>query len=258
MRLSWLPGLRSADRAKAGSGRAHLQFDFHSHLLPGVDDGMSSYEEARSAIVALRGIGVTGAVLTPHIYKSVFDNGADGLRRVFGEFVERLARDGEVFDLHLAAEYFADEHFLNLIEHDEILSIRLGDERFVLLEFPYLQETPYAGACLAALVGRGYRPVIAHVERYRFVERAPAAWLERFERANAVLQGDIGSLAGQYGETVRRFAVWLQERGKISIWGSDIHKPAQVEAYIMPGLAKLRWGGRLNKMLDPLAGRMAA
>lgn len=235
-----------------------LGLDFHSHLLPEVDDGMESYADAKMAIVELRALGFLGAVLTPHLYRGVFDNQASQLRATFQTFVSGLQDDGVEFPLYLAGEYFSDEHFLKLIEQGDLLYLSMGHERWVLLEFPYLQETPFAGACLSALVSRGYRPVIAHVERYRFVAQTPEPWLEQFARYNAILQGDIGSLAGQHGEPVRRFAHWLLERNHVSIWGTDIHSSGQIKRHIVPGLAQLAIAGRLNNPLNPILAGIAA
>lgn len=235
--------------------------DFHSHILPGIDDGMADYADAKDAVQQLQTMGFTGAVLTPHIYRDVFNNNAVDLRQNFKSFTTRLAADGVDFPLHLAAEYFTDEHFLDLIARDDLLFLPVGRERWVLLEFSYIQETPYAGACLSALVAGGYRPVIAHVERYRFVAQNPSSWLAIFANHNAILQGDIGSLAGQYGEDVKRSAHAFLKTGKIDIWGTDLHHPRQVQKYIAPGLAKLQTGRtvqRLNPLLDPITIGIAA
>ncbi len=234
-----------------------LGLDFHNHLLPLVDDGMASYQDARLTIEKLQELGFLGAVLTPHVYHGVFDNDADKLRNSFDSFIRSLREDAVAFALHLAGEYFADGHFLKLIEKGDLLHIKLGNERLVLLEFSYLQETPYASACLAALVACGYRPVVAHVERYRFVAQAPERWLELFLRYGAVLQGDIGSLAGQHGEAVKRFARWLLERNLIPLWGTDVHHPRQIERHIVPGLLQLNGAGRFAGRLNPMLVGMA-
>ncbi len=225
---------------------------------------MAGYEESKAAIAGLVELGFCGAVLTPHIYRGVFDNESGVLRAAFQAFRGALAADDVDFKLYLAGEYFADENFLRLIEQDDILYVRVGGERWVMLEFPYLQETPFAGACLSALVERGYRPVVAHVERYRFVAQATQDWLARFARAGAVLQGDIGSLVGQYGEEARRLAGWLVERDLVAIWGTDLHKSAQLGRHIIPGLSRLAAAGRpakagaLNGVLAGLVESCAA
>ncbi len=237
-------------------GRSTRGMDYHVHLLPGVDDGVADFGQARQAVAGLRDLGFSGAVLTPHIYAGVFDNDQDGLRRHFDRFVAALAAEEEEFTLHLAAEYFANEAFLRLIENNDILFVQVDSERWVLVEFPCLQEAPLAGAAIAALVARGYRPVIAHVERYRFVAQAQNEWLERFAAAGALLQADIGSLAGQHGDAVKRFARWLAERGKVDIWGTDLHHPGQLTRYIVPGLARLDAIGRFAA-LGPVSAEAA-
>jgi len=220
--------------------------------MPGVDDGMENYADSKRAIAELKALGFTGAVITPHLYHGVFDNQAATLRIAFGEFSTALKDDGIEFPLHLAGEYFADDYFVKLIEQGDLLYTPIGSERWILLEFPYLQESPYATTCLAALVSHGYRPVIAHVERYRFVARAPEPWLEIFTRYGCILQGDIGSLAGQHGEGVKRFAHWLLDRKHVPIWGTDLHNPGQIERHIVPGLLQLNAAGRLNGALNQM------
>jgi len=252
MGFPWFSAFKGERPAAPGRTSFPLGLDFHNHLLPGVDDGMTCFDDAKSTIEAMQQLGFSGAVITPHIYKDVFDNASGPLSESFERFCIELAGAGVDFPLHLAGEYFADEHLLGLIDSDDLLSIPVGTERWVLLEFPYLQETPFIGVCLSALVSAGYRPVIAHVERYRFVAQAPAAWLERFARVGAVMQGDIGSLAGQYGPDVKRFALWLAENDKIEIWGTDVHNPGQIERHIVPGLFRLAPAARLNSLLDPL------
>lgn len=252
MRFTFPSLFRSDRSANTKTAPGELGLDFHSHLLPGVDDGMQTLADSKRTIRDLKNLGFAGAVITPHLYKGVFDNVSSTLRASFASFVADLGNDIDDFALFLAGEYFADEHFIQLIEQEDILALPVADERLVLLEFPYLQETPFASVCISALVVRGYRPVIAHVERYRYVARDPETWLNLFERYGAILQGDIGSLAGQHGEDVRRFAGLLVDRNIVKLWGTDIHNPGQVGRYIVPGLAQLVSVNRLNDILDPL------
>ncbi len=241
-----------------GAKPAELGLDFHNHLLPGVDDGSTDLEEARQSIAALRGAGFSGAVITPHIYKGVYDNTPEILKPAFDAFIADLGEIAAEFPLRLAAEYFADESFLDLVRRNELLFLDNEGERWVLIEFPFHRDNSTSALCVAALAARGYRPVIAHVERYRYVAQGRTVWLSRFARAGAILQGDIGSLAGQFGEDARSFAHWLLSRDLIKIWGSDLHKPKQMERYIAPGLAQLTSLGRLNAVLNPVEAKMHA
>lgn len=238
---------------------ADLGLDFHSHLVPGVDDGVSDLAEARRAIQALRDAGYSGAVVTPHIFRGIYDNTAAGLSAAFAVLLAALGDETETFSLHLGAEYQADEHLLDLIKRNELLAVTVGQERWVLVEFPGHQDDGSTSAiCVAALAARGYKPVIAHIERYPYVAKGRTVWLNRLSRAGAILQADLGSLVGQYGDDARRFAHWLMERDLIRVWGSDLHKPEQMARFITPALAQLAPRGRLNPLLDALAVPAAA
>ncbi len=252
-----LPFLNHAPATHAPARPADLGWDFHNHLLPGVDDGMADFEQARQAITALQQQGYSGAVMTPHIFKGVFNNGPANLTEAYAGFLERLRAEHVNFPVHLAAEYYADEHMLDAIKREDLLYVPVGKERWVLLEFPANHDGTTAPICVAALAARGYRPVIAHVERYPYVAKGKTVWMSRLERAGAILQGNIGSLAGQYGSDVRNFAHWLMDREMIQIWGTDLHKPEHVAKWLTPGLAQLASPGRLNRPLDLLAAPTA-
>lgn len=226
-------------------------WDFHCHLLPAVDDGLRSLEETQAAIAGMRALGYLGAVLTPHIYPGVYDNTPDRLREAFLTLQQSI---GSGFGLHLAAEYFADETMFTAIEREDVLYLPVGNQKVVLVEFPALMPAPCGLDVLRALHRAGYQPVLAHVERYRYVEQDPSAWLPQIEQSGAWLQCDIGSLAGQYGPQPQAFARGLLDRELPTLWGTDLHRTAQLERYITPGLALLAKGGqKINAVLEELA-----
>ena len=226
-------------------------WDFHCHLLPAVDDGLRSLEETQRAIASLHALGYRGAVLTPHIYPGVYDNTPDLLREAFHTLEHEIGRG---FGLHLAAEYFADETMFTAIDREDVLYLPVGEQKIVLVEFPALLPVPCGLDVLRALSRAGYQPVLAHVERYRYVEQDPSAWLPQLERAGAWLQCDIGSLVGQYGAQPQAFARRLLDSALPTFWGTDLHRTAQLERYIVPGLAWLKKREpRINAVLEGLA-----
>ncbi len=223
-------------------------WDFHCHLLPAVDDGLRSLEETRAALAGLSALGYRGAVLTPHIYPGVYDNTPDQLRDAFRALCQEIEGD---FSLHLAAEYFADEALLAAIERDDILYLELGRQKIVLVEFPTLMPSPTGMDVLLQLLRAGYQPVLAHVERYRYVQQEQSLWLPRLERSGAWLQCDIGSLVGQYGPHPQAFARALMDQELPTLWGTDLHRVTQLERYVAPGLAVLaKSGQRINAVLE--------
>jgi len=232
---------------------AAATWDFHCHLLPAVDDGLRSLEEAQAAIEGMRTLGYLGAVLTPHIYPGVYDNTPDRLREAFHTLEQSI---GSNFGLHLAAEYFADETMFAAIDREDVLYLPVGNKKIVLVEFPALMPAPCGMDVLIALSRAGYQPVLAHVERYRHIQLEQAVWLSKIEQSGAWLQCDIGSLVGQYGPHPQAFARGLLDRELPTLWGTDLHRVTQLERYMAPGLAVLtKSGQRINAVLEELAAR---
>jgi Capsular polysaccharide biosynthesis protein len=238
-------------RNRQGSPEPQAPFwDFHCHLLPAVDDGLRTLEETQAAIMGMKALGYRGAVLTPHVYPSVYDNRPEQLRADFKQLQTQL---NDHFKLQLAAEYFADETLLADIEKEDLLYLKLGDSKIVLVEFPALMPSPVGMDVLLRLRQVGYQPVLAHVERYRYVGLEPSLWLPRFAQAGTWLQCDIGSLAGQYGAHPQALARSLLDQHLPTLWGSDLHRVAQLQRYVAPGLVILsKSGQRINAMLDGL------
>lgn len=230
-------------------------WDFHCHLLPGVDDGLRTLEETRTAITGLQQLGYCGAVLTPHIYPGVYDNHPDGLRSAFAALQQQLSGD---FTLHLAAEYFADESLFTAIADHNLLYFSLGEQKVVLVELPVLMPSPFGIDILIQLQRAGYQPVLAHVERYRYVQQQPTLWLEKIRHTGAWMQCDIGSLVGQYGPHPQTLARRLLAQNLPTLWGTDLHRVEQLDRYIVPGLAALaKPSASINPVLAALASGAA-
>jgi tyrosine-protein phosphatase YwqE len=139
------------------------------------------------------------------------------------------------------------------IDREDVLYLPVGDQKIVLVEFPALMPAPCGMDVLMALSRAGYQPVLAHVERYRYVKQDKSAWLPQIERSGAWLQCDIGSLAGQYGTRPQAFAGWLLDHKLPTLWGTDLHRTSQLARYVAPGLSLLaRSGQRANAVLEDL------
>lgn len=197
--------------------------DFHNHLIPGVDDGAQSVDEALEAVEAFRRDGVTCIIATPHIDASVtLDERALAAR--LGQIDEgwRLLTDAvtnHFADVTIArgCELALDVPVPNLNDP----RLRLNGGRFFLMEFPFMTVPPRAASVVGTLRGTGYVPVIAHPERYQGVRGAEAirSWREQGAR----LQVNGGSLLGRYGERPRQLAFELLSLGLVDYICSDYH-----------------------------------
>lgn len=228
----------------------NLGWDLHAHLVPGVDDGVKTIDEALEAILALKHIGYSGCVVTPHIYKDVHDNSTATLLPPFNVLRTTLAERNIDFQITLAAEYFADENLVKLAQTEPLLTFGPPSERFVLLEFPYIGEPLAWADTLSAVAIAGYIPVIAHPERYRYFVMDPDGWINRFAPYSVRYQCEIGSLSGQYGPAPLKVAKLLLKRKVPSFWGSDLHRVSHIDRFIVPGLKHLHPRGLLNPTLN--------
>lgn len=195
--------------------------DRHCHILPGVDDGVSTMDEALALIQRMKEAGFRGAYCTPHIMQR-FPNSVQTLQQRFHELVSRA--EGMEFELHLAAEYMIDECFDAMIKSGEPLS---WDGQHVLVEMPqYMLPCGWMDS-ISLLTERGYTPVLAHPERYvRLFE--PEDFVDLSEQG-ILFQGNIGSFYGYYGSQVQALAQQLLKLDLYSCWGSDAHSEGMLQ-----------------------------
>jgi protein-tyrosine phosphatase len=199
--------------------------DFHSHLIPGVDDGAADLAESRTAVAAFHRDGVTAAILTPHFDGSLTMTptlAGERLAQIDAAFAT-LVNDAEVMATGVALRRGVE---LMLDVPDPDVSdprLRLNGGRFVLVEYPGLQlPLQHADYAMRALREQGWQPVLAHPERYRNVDER-LSQLAALRYAGAYFQINAGSLLGYHGDAPRRRAADLLGHGWVEYGSSDYH-----------------------------------
>ncbi len=210
----------TADAPVTGDGIV----DLHSHLIPGVDDGAADERESAAALEAFSRAGVVRFAATPHLRAS-FTRHAGSLRAWLDAIDigwERLsalvAGSGKLLQAERAAEIALDAPDPDLSEP----RLRLGGGPYVLVEFPFLAVPPHAVEALRQVCAAGWRPVLAHPERYEEAGKIIAqatAW----KAAGAVLQVNGPSLLGRFGPRVKARAEALLYAGLVDYVASDFH-----------------------------------
>ena len=187
--------------------------DWHCHLLPGVDDGVQTMEETLQVLAAYERLGVKEVWLTPHIMED-YPNTTDALRSRFDDLGN--AYTGKV-QLRLAAEYMIDSLFLERWGKRDLLTM---GEKNVLVETRCLFPPMEMEGVLGEMLNAGYRPILAHPERYRYMDKAR---YRRIKGMGVKFQLNLGSAVGGYGKEARNKAEWLLEEGMYDLMGSDVH-----------------------------------
>ncbi len=220
--------------------------DIHCHLLPGVDDGPGTMDETVAMLHAAWEGGTRALVATPHLYAGFFpDATLENVRTTFtatvGELGRLAARAEYAFlrqiDLYLGAEHYCDWPFFEALEKGEVLPI--NDGHHLLVEFP--TELPEQAVLAAAMriVQAGYRPVLAHVERYTFVRENPER-LRRFADIGCLAQVNADGSEGIGGS--RRLQRLLLKRGLAQVIASDAHSVERRPPDLGPRAARLARG----------------
>ena len=194
--------------------------DRHSHILPGVDDGIRTIEDSMNVLRYYEQIGVDDVWLTPHIMEDC-PNEPYELKERFEELCEAYAKTegGSKIMLHLAAENMIDSLFVKRLESGNLLTYGdKGDE--LLVETSYAQAPYRFKLILQDIRKAGLTPVLAHPERYRYMEYDDYFALHE---QGVKFQLNITSLSGAYGPEPKARAEYLLEEGLYTYQGSDLH-----------------------------------
>ena len=227
----------------ASSGILQGAADHHSHILPGVDDGVETMDEALHILATYETLGIKELWLTPHIMEDI-PNTPQKLATRFEEL--KAAYKGSI-TLHLAAEYMIDNNLHKLIQEINSPSLSRGTTwgsvvcddgyfstpkecpkflpigtagKHILVETSYFNPPMRFRETLRQIKSLGYYPLLAHPERYMYMDNDE---YRRLREEGVKFQLNLVSLAGGYGAAVKKKALWLLTNGLYSVAGSDLH-----------------------------------
>jgi len=204
-----------------------LKTDIHSHLIPGIDDGVESYEESLEIIERFYELGFRKIITTPHIMQDFYNNEPEVILAGLDELRKRVAETGLEMELGAAAEYYLDETLLNKLENSD--DLLLFGKNYLLFETSFINKPLYLDDFLFLAQSKGLTPVMAHPERYAFVHNDPEL-VESLINRGLLLQLNLNSLAGYYSKEVQKMARRLIDRKQIHFLGSDCHSMKHFDA----------------------------
>lgn len=201
--------------------------DIHSHLLPGIDDGAKTIEDTIFLINSLKSFGFEKFITTPHTFSGFWDNTKEGILTKENETLRMLSAQGLNLNLRAASEYLLDDHFASLFKKGEILPLK---DNLVLVEMSYLNAPIQLYDLLFDLQVAGYKPVLAHPERYLFYHKKLEEY-KKLKNAGCYLQLNLLSTVGYYGNEVTDIANKLLDSGLYDFVGSDVHHSKHINAF---------------------------
>lgn len=189
--------------------------DWHCHVLPGVDDGIQIQAESMEVLREYESLGIKEIWLTPHIMEDIPNTTA----KLLAQFETlRTAYHGDVV-LHLASENMMDNTLQERLAENDLLPIGTQGES-LLVETSYYTSPMRFHETLEQIADRGYQPILAHPERYTYMEEEDYM---KLKATGVVFQLNLLSLGGHYGKLVEKKAQRLLSSGCYDVAATDLH-----------------------------------
>lgn len=207
--------------------------DFHSHILPQTDDGSISVEETINILKEAKQVGFTKVISTSHYLEGYYESN-EAERR---ELLEKIKQENVGIDLYLGSEIYISENMIDFLKENKASSI--NNSRYVLFELPMGNETVLAKEMIYRLIENDYVPIIAHPERYSYVQDNPE-YVNELLDMGAMFQSNYGSIIGLYGKKAEKTVKKLLKENLIQFLGSDVHREEHVYVLMPKILKKLK------------------
>jgi tyrosine-protein phosphatase YwqE len=219
-----------------------LKADMHSHLLPGIDDGSPDLETSLQLIRGMTELGFTKLITTPHVMWDMYKNTREVILEKLELLQSAVKAEGLDVEINAAAEYFLDDYVAGLLQKNEPLLTVSG--KMVLVEFSLAHPSMGLKDILFEMQMQGYVPIIAHPERYIYLERNKEFY-EELKDIGCLFQLNLLSLNNHYGKSVNELAHYLIKKGYYDLIGTDLHNFRHMDA-----LKNSSAGPTIQKMLE--------
>ena len=195
--------------------------DIHSHLIPNVDDGAKSPEETIELIKEAREAGITDIILTPHYIINSYEQNAETLILLKDKLQQIINSENIKVNLHIGMEVYITDNLVEILKQNKILT--LAGSKYLLMELPLNTNVQYLDMVIFKLIENNIIPIIAHPERYKFVQEDPSKVRELIE-SGCLIQSNIGSILGIYGKKAKKTIKYLLKNDLINFIATDTHR----------------------------------
>lgn len=212
---------------KVAPDLSFIAADMHSHLLPGLDDGLQEMQQTMDFMQELRQMGYQKFICTPHILTDVYNNSPETILPKL-ELVRSALKENNInVQVEAGAEYMVDIEFEDYINAGKPL-LTFG-KNLILIEMSYAAPSNNIETVIFNLRLKGYHPILAHPERYNYF-LGNIQQFQRYIDLGCYLQINILSLLGYYGEPAKHTAQSLLKKNMVTFIGTDMHHENHLNA----------------------------
>lgn len=200
--------------------------DIHCHLVPGIDDGQKEPAPAAELVERQREWGFSRVFTTPHVTQDTFENTPETINPAFLRLKDAVEKRGVDVELYHSAEYRIDNFFQRQLKAG---NVNPYPGNYILVENSFVQEAWNFDQLMFDLRLQGFKPILAHPERYAYYFNNSDRY-RQIKESGILFQVNLLSLAGFYNREVKKIAESLVEKGWVDFIGTDMHHTRHADA----------------------------
>ena len=195
--------------------------DFHTHILPNIDDGSKSIEETFNLIKEAEKAGFKKIISTSHYLEKYYEVDVIERKAWIDTLNKTIKERNEEIELYLGNEIYFSDNIISLLEEGKATTI--NNTSYLLFELPLNPKPFNIYNIIYELLEYKLIPVLAHPERYTFVQSEPELVYDLIQKG-VLMQCNYGSIIGQYGKKAQIIVKKIYENNMVHFLGTDVHK----------------------------------
>ena len=194
--------------------------DIHSHILPKIDDGAENFDVSMDMLRTAHADGIGSIILTPHFKPGHHNAGQERINALAGRLRQEMEKEGMDIRLYAGNEFYYHDGMFRELEEGRACT--MAGSSYVLIEFGPMERFGYIRGGLYEALAHGYRPILAHVERYGSLLGKPD-WVDELIQMGSCIQVNAGSILGKMGFGAKQFTRRLLKEGLVHFVATDAH-----------------------------------
>jgi len=225
-----------------------MAVDIHSHLIPGIDDGVKTIDESIFLLRRLEALGFKKVITSPHVMADGYKNSVETITSGRDAVREAIKANAINIEFDATGEYNIDEAMYERIEKNQLLPF---GKNYIMVEMPFLAKPVIMGDIMYKLQTAGYNVILAHPERYSYFHENDFEAYNSLKDRNLLFQINIASLQGTYGKAAKVIAERMIDENMVNFVGTDMHGMKHLE--ILDQCLELKYMSRIlnyDKLLN--------